>query len=228
MAKLSRLLATTAATLALLLVAIGVPAFVAWQFFRTSSAAQFQTTTTIALSALAIVGIVLWMSLAAAMVMQGRRLRHVAFLPSFWQRFFRRWVEASSLGLGTMRSWTAWNPDVDLSFLIQPATAMPAVSVSSAAVHPPVSMAAESAIPTRAPIPEPRAVVPVAVTSYQVQRGDNFRSLAGAHLGDQERWSEILKANLGREVAPDVFIEDGTRFLKSGWVIGIPIGGDDV
>ena len=61
-----------------------------------------------------------------------------------------------------------------------------------------------------------------------MQRGDNFRSLAGAHLGDQERWSEILEANLGREVAPDVFIEDGTRFLKSGWVIGIPIGGDGV
>ena len=65
----------------------------------------------------------------------------------------------------------------------------------------------------------------VATTPHQVQRGDNFRSLAGDHLGDQDRWTEILQANLGREVAPNVHIDDTTRLLQSGWVIAIPTGG---
>ena len=113
------------ATLSLLLVVLGVPALVALRLRPDSSTVQFQSTQSIALGVVAGVGIVLWLSLAAALAFQGRPLRHSSFLPLFWQRFFRQWVEASIVGIGAMGGWTMLNPDVGLAALVQPRHSRP-------------------------------------------------------------------------------------------------------
>lgn len=114
-------------------------------------------------------------------------------------------VDQSLFGVGTLRGWTYTNPNVTLNDLRggeSPFIARPTAPIARAK-------------------PKPVLVAPSSYARHTVERGDTFWSLAERFLGQGGRWSELLAANLGTEVAPGVVLKEDD-LLVPGWVVAIP------
>lgn len=69
---------------------------------------------------------------------------------------------------------------------------------------------------------EPAEPLSHGTQEYIVGRGDTYWSIAEASLGDGRQWQVLQKLNLGREVAPDVLLDENDE-LRIGWCIHVPI-----
>jgi len=56
----------------------------------------------------------------------------------------------------------------------------------------------------------------------EVARRQTLRSLAGEHLGDPERWSEIRNHNVGATMPDGIVLEPGFTRISPGWSLEIP------
>ncbi len=69
----------------------------------------------------------------------------------------------------------------------------------------------------------PVAAAPTPVTpTWTVRPRDTLWGIAEAALGRGERWAEIRRANVGREVAPGVTFTERTEVLQPGWTLVLP------
>ena len=175
-----------------------------------------------------------------------RRARPRRVAPAVIQRPLLATVEASALGVGSLRRWTSTNPDVGLGSVRQPAPVSsddgPAPDGSPAPTHPPshrpdVTVGAHRVPPAtggigsmagthQRPTPDPvgsTAAPPVLgdLIEHVVERGQTWWTLAETRLGGGQRWSEIQAANLGREAAPGVVIDEHS-ILRPGWSVLVP------
>ncbi len=58
--------------------------------------------------------------------------------------------------------------------------------------------------------------------TWTVRRNDSFWRIAEQSLGDGRRWPEVVRANVGREVAPGLVFTEQTEAIHPGWVLALP------
>ena len=59
-------------------------------------------------------------------------------------------------------------------------------------------------------------------TSYVVQEGDTFWSIAQDFAGDGLRWRELRAANLGATMVDGTVLDEQTEILHTGWALHVP------
>lgn len=62
----------------------------------------------------------------------------------------------------------------------------------------------------------------IATEEYEIARSDTFWSIAEERLGDGRRWNDVEALNIGREVAPGVFLRKGDA-PRIGWTLLVPV-----
>jgi LysM repeat protein len=95
--------------------------------------------------------------------------------------------------------------------------AVPAAPEHPAVVPPAPPHVTAPANPTTGPSPTK------GITTYVVQPGDTLWSLAGVHLGDPYRWTELFAINDGRHEPGGRVLTD-PNLIVTGWTLEIPAG----
>jgi LysM domain len=164
-------------------------------------------TTDAVLKGLVVIGWVLWALVLAGSVVEAvavLRHRQAPALPGVrpFQGFARWLVTSLTLSLGGGLSAAA-------PVLAQPMARPPAVVLALPAGSPPAQAAAE--------VPAPAPAVP----SYVVQRNDSLVGIAGAVLGNPDRWSEIFELNYGVPQPTGGSLRSA-GVIRAGWVLQLP------
>ena len=238
------------ALIALAALVVGVPAalcrFVGWPLPHaipkigelSRSLQQTGVSDTTIIKLLAVVVWIAWLRLAVSVAVElaaftGSRPRRQVWALGGSQRLAAGLIAAVLLTFGGMRSATANAAALGQMSAARGITAT-AVTPDRAASQPnrhysrmePRSSAQTDAVPITVPVSGGPDHVGIpgrpAVATWTVKRNDSFWRIAESHLGDGQRWHEIVSANVGREVAPGTIFDDRTDVIHPGWVLALP------
>ena len=137
-------------------------------------------------------------------------------------------VLAEAAGLarrGTVRSVATLGPFRHLAGSLLASVVVLATSThTSVAAVParPIVAVTPTAVPTLETAPASTVESTPAPPTWTVQPRDTLWGIAERTLGRGERWADIRRANLGREVAPGRIFTEGTDVLMPGWTLLLP------
>lgn len=168
---------------------------------------------------------IVWLSLIALWILAVQQLVRRTALPADsrlaphgMQSAARGLVELSMFGAGPLLGWTSVNPEVGLDRLETPGPSIPTDDDPVGGGFDQRPAVATTLVPIVAPPAKPRAE---RTRDHIIERGDTFWSLAETTYGDGRQWQKIRDLNLGREVAPDVVMNERSD-LAAGWSVLLP------
>lgn len=222
--SLQRVAISVLATAVLAFILLGVPLVFVGRF-ASGMSGGFQGQ-----DGLLLVGLYAWVVASLAMLQRNAVPEGSIIVPAFFHQLFTEVVEVSFLGAGTFSTPLISNPHVDTAWLVAPTfdEAMLApkgvrgIKRSASSANPGLPDGADLVVLRRRQKKE-SILAGVKTTTYEVQRGDTWWSLAEHFVSDGRKWKDLRDINIGHSPAADVVIDERANATPLiGWQILVP------